>query len=138
MLISTKGRYALRVMIDLAEEGTEEYVALQHIADKEGISMKYLESIIVLLSKAGLLDGRRGKNGGYRLCRTPEEYSALEILMLTEGALAPVTCLESETNTCERAGHCPTLPMWEGLRKVINEYLGNVTLADLVKQGTTT
>ncbi len=137
MLISTKGRYALRVMIDLAEEGKDEYVALQHIADKENISMKYLESIIVLLSKAGLLDGRRGKNGGYRLCRPAEEYTALEILILTEGALAPVTCLESEINTCERAGHCHTLPMWEGLRKVINEYLSGVTLADLVSQTTT-
>ena len=121
-------------MMDLAEDKTGEYVALQHIADNQGISMKYLESIIVMLSKAGLLDGRRGKNGGYRLCRKPEEYTVLEILSLTEGSLAPVACLESGMVSCDRAKYCRTLPLWEGLNKVIREYLSGVTLADMAEQ----
>ena len=134
MLISTKGRYALRVMIEIAEDKTGDYVPLAKIAEDQNISMKYLESIIVLLSKAGLLDGKRGKNGGYKLYRDPNEYTVLEILKLTEGGLAPVSCLESEINNCIRAKQCQTLPMWEGLNNVINNYLGSITLADLQKQ----
>ncbi len=131
MLISTKGRYALRVMIEIAADKSGDYVPLARIADNQKISMKYLESIIVLLSKAGLLDGKRGKNGGYKLCREPAEYTILEILQLTEGELAPVACLATETNVCPMAGECHTLPLWEGLYKVIKNYLVGVTLKDL-------
>ncbi len=134
MLISTKGRYALRVMIEIASDGSGEYVPLQSIAENQNISMKYLESIIVILSKAGLLDGKRGKNGGYKLFRNPEEYTVLEILRLTEGGLAPVSCLENEVNNCVRAKSCQTLPLWEGLNNIINNYLGSITLADLLEQ----
>ncbi len=134
MLISTKGRYALRVMIEIAADKTGEYVPLARIAENQKISMKYLESIIVLLSKAGLLDGKRGKNGGYKLYRDASEYTVLEILRLTEGGLAPVSCLESEINNCVRAKSCQTLPLWEGLNNIINNYLGSITLADLESQ----
>ena len=134
MLISTKGRYALRVMIEIASDKSGDYVPLSRIAENQNISMKYLESIIVLLSKAGLLDGKRGKNGGYKLYRDPSEYTVLEILRLTEGGLAPVSCLEGEYNNCARAKTCQTLPLWEGLNTVINNYLGSVSLADLQDQ----
>ncbi len=134
MLISTKGRYALRVMIEIASDKTGDYVPLARIADHQNISMKYLESIIVLLSKAGLLDGKRGKNGGYKLFRDPSEYTILEILRLTEGGLAPVACLESEVNNCVRAKTCQTLPLWEGLNNIINNYLGSISLANLMEQ----
>ena len=137
MLISTKGRYALRVMIDIARDKTGDYVSLTSIAENENISIKYLESIIVLLSKEGLLDGKRGKNGGYKLYRDPSEYTVLEILRLTEGGLAPVSCLEGEFNNCARAKSCQTLPLWEGLNNIINNYLGSVTLADLLDQTVT-
>ena len=137
MIVSTKGRYALRVMIDLAEhaqDGGDAAIPLGQIARRQEISQKYLESIVVLLSRAGLVDGVRGKGGGYRLTRTPAQYSVGEILRLTEGSLAPVTCLEGEENTCPRAGHCHTLPMWEKLDSLINGYLDSVSLADLLRQ----
>ncbi len=134
MLISTKGRYALRVMIDIASDRTGDYVPLTRIAENQNISIKYLESIIVLLSKEGLLDGKRGKNGGYKLFRDPSEYTVLEILRLTEGGLAPVSCLEGEINNCVRAKSCQTLPLWEGLNNIINNYLGSITLADVMSQ----
>ncbi|MCR5584029.1 MAG: Rrf2 family transcriptional regulator [Lachnospiraceae bacterium] len=134
MLISTKGRYALRVMLEIASDTSGDYVPLAGIAEHQGISMKYLESIIVLLSKEGLLDGKRGKNGGYKLFRDPSEYTVLEILRLTEGGLAPVSCLEGEINNCVRAKSCQTLPIWEGLNNIINNYLGSITLKDLLEQ----
>ena len=115
MLVSTKGRYALRVMLELAQSDSTVYMPLPLIAEKQGISEKYLESIISVLSKAGLVDGLRGKGGGYRLNRPAADYSVGQILRLTEGSLAPVTCLESEENPCPRAGQCTTLPMWEKL-----------------------
>ena len=130
-MISSKGRYALRVMIDLAEHPDEGYIPLQTIAARQGISEKYLESILAVLSKAKLLDALRGKGGGYRLSRPAGSYTAFEILSLTEGTLAPVTCLESGPQ-CENAANCRTLPLWQGLDRVIAEYLGSYTLADLV------
>lgn len=133
MLISTKGRYALRVMLSFALNGTEKYVSLGSVALEEGISEKYLESIISVLSKAGLVDGVRGKGGGYRLTRPPEKYTVGEILRLTEGSLAPVSCLECGENKCERAPTCRTLPMWEKLETIICNYLDGVTLADLME-----
>ena len=134
MLISTKGRYALRVMAEIAADETGEYVPLAKIAEDQNISMKYLESIVVLLSKAGQLDGKRGKNGGYRLNRKASEYTVAEILEITEGGLAPVTCLEGSRNLCARANTCITLPVWEGLNKVIKDYLESITLEDIEKQ----
>ena len=134
MLVSTKGRYALRVMLELAQSQPDAYMPLPLIAQRQSISEKYLESIIAVLSKAGLVDGLRGKGGGYRLTRPAADYSVGEILRLTEGSLAPVTCLESEENPCPRAGECTTLPMWQKLDDLINTYLNSVSLSDLLSQ----
>lgn len=135
MLISTKGRYALRVMADLAEHPKEGYIPLKEIARRQGISEKYLEAIIKILVRAKLLGGVRGKGGGYRLTRSPEQYTVGEILRLTEESLAPVACLEADASPCARAAACRTLPLWQGLDRVISEYLDGVSLADLLKQG---
>lgn len=132
-MISTRGRYALRVMIDLAEHIDEGYIPLQTIAKRQGISEKYLESILAVLSKAGLLDAVRGKGGGYRLSKPAKEYAAFEVLSLTEGTLAPVTCLE-RGQQCENAVNCRTLPLWQGLDQVIAAYLCSYTLADLTRE----
>ena len=119
MLVSTKGRYALRVMLELAERPAGEYAALGTIAADQGISEKYLESIVAVLSKAGLVDALRGKGGGYRLNRPAKDYSVGEILRLTEGSIAPVSCLECSPNRCDRADGCKTLPLWEKLNELI-------------------
>ena len=132
MLVSTKGRYALRVMIDLAEHPTDGYIPLKLIAERQGISEKYLESIIKLLVRARLLTGLRGKGGGYRLTRSPEEYTVGSILRLSEGSLAPVACLEQNPVECRRMAECRTLPMWRKLNTMINDYFDGITLADLV------
>ena len=132
MLISTRGRYALRVMLELAQYDQGPYMPLPLIAEKQGISGKYLESIVAPLAKGGLIEGARGKGGGYRLRRPLKDYSAGEILRLTEGSLAPVSCLEGDANACPRAGQCHTLPMWTRLEGLINSYLDSVTLADLL------
>lgn len=132
MLVSTKGRYALRVMIELAEHERDEYVPLKTIAERQKISVKYLESIISALSKEGIIDGLKGKGGGYRLNRRPEDYSIGEILRFTEGTLAPVACLDCKPNKCEKAATCRTLPMWEGLEAVICNYLDNYSIANLI------
>ena len=131
MMISTRGRYALRVMLDLAKDESGTYVPLDDIARREGMSEKYLESIIVVLSRAGLVKSLRGKGGGYMLTRQPEEYPIGEILRLTEKTLAPVTCLESGA-ACPEADACPTFPLWQGLDKVIDDYLMAHSLADLL------
>ncbi|MBE6827300.1 MAG: Rrf2 family transcriptional regulator [Ruminococcaceae bacterium] len=136
MLISTKGRYALRVMLSLAEKEEGKLVPLQTVAREQEISEKYLESIIVILARAGLVYSLRGKKGGYCLSRKPEEYSVGEILKLTEGSLAPVACLDSTPNTCSKASECKTLPMWENLNTIINNYLYSVTLKDLLNPET--
>lgn len=131
MMISTKGRYALRVMLDLADHNSGEYIPLKDIAQRQEISVKYLENILASLSRAGLVDAIRGKGGGYRLCRPIEGYSAGEILRLAEGDLATVACLKGEKKGCEKAGHCRALPLWQGLDQVIYEYLDSVSLAQL-------
>ena len=131
MMISTRGRYALRVMLDLAQDTSGSYVPLDDIARREGMSEKYLESIIVVLSRAGLVKALRGKGGGYMLTRKPQEYPIGEILRLTEKTLAPVTCLESGA-TCPEADACPTFPLWQGLDRVIDDYLMAHSLADLM------
>lgn len=133
MLVSTKGRYALRVMADLAEHPSEGYTPLKEIAQRQEISEKYLEAIIKILVKARLLSGVRGKGGGYKLTRAPEQYTVGSILRLTEDTLAPVACLEEDASPCSRAADCRTLPLWKGLDRVIGEYLDNITLADLLQ-----
>ena len=132
MMVSTKGRYALRVMIDLAEHDDGLYIPLKEIAARQDISEKYLESIVKLLTRNGDLVGVRGKGGGYRLTRSPEEYTVGSILRLTEGGLAPVACLEQNPIECRRMSECRTLPMWRKLNTMINDYFDGITLADLV------
>ena len=131
MMVSTKGRYALRVMIDLAECPREKYITLNDIASRQEISEKYLESIISILSKAGFVIGLRGKGGGYRLSKSPEEYTVGSISKLTENSMAPVHCLAEHPNHCPRAKNCKTLPMWENLDRIVDEYLEGVKLSDL-------
>ena len=133
MLISTKGRYALRVMADLAGHPAEGYIPLKEIAQRQEISEKYLEAIIKTLVKGKLLSGVRGKGGGYKLTMPPEQYTVGSILRLTEDSLAPVTCLGENAAPCGRASNCLTLPLWQGLERVINEYLDGITLADLLQ-----
>lgn len=130
-MISTRGRYALRVMIDLAEQGEDTYTPLKEVAERQRISKKYIEAIMTSLSKAGLVDAVHGKGGGYRLNRKPREYTLGEILRVTERDLAPVACLEHGAAPCEYAGSCKTLPVWDKLNLMINEYLDGVTLEDL-------
>ena len=132
-MVSTKGRYALRVMIDLAEHHSGEYIPLKEVASRQEISEKYLESIISVLVKAGFLQGLRGKGGGYRLTRSPEQYTAGAILRLTEGSLAPVACLENGAAPCSRVTECRTLPMWKKLDHLVNDYLESITLAELAQ-----
>ena len=134
MLISTKGRYALRVLIEIACHNEGEYVRLDEIAKSQGISEKYLESIVSILVKGKLLKGLRGRGGGYRLTKHPADYSIGEILRLTEGSLAPVACLESGSKKCDRADSCKTLPLWKSLDNRINEFLDSVTLYDLLME----
>lgn len=133
MMVSTRGRYALRVMIDLAETGNGGPVAMKTIAERQDISLKYLERILPVLVKNNLVEGMQGKGGGYWLTRNPEEYKVGEILRLTEGSLAPVSCLDCEKDACGRAGTCRTRPMWEELNGIIDEYFDRITLADLMK-----
>ena len=135
MKISTRGRYALRFMIDLALQNKNEYTALKDISERQKISIKYLEQITALLSKFGLLLSVRGPQGGYKLAREPESYTVGEILRITEGNLAPISCLEQTPNTCEKRENCPTLKMWTGFYKLVNEYFDGITLEDLVNEG---
>lgn len=132
MKISTKGRYAIRVMIDLARHGNGEFIPLQDIAGRQEISEKYLEAIVSVLSKNDLLYSLRGKGGGYKLAKAPAEYTMGEILRVVEGPLVPVACLEKKPNRCERVAACETIRMWQGLERVINEYLDSITLESLL------
>ena len=133
MLISTKGRYALRVLIDIAEHHTQERTPLKEIAERQNISQKYIEAIMTMLSKNGYVDASHGKGGGYKLNRKPEEYKVGDILRLTEGTLAPVACLEENAEECPRKDICRTLPLWTKLDDLVENYLDSVTLADLMK-----
>ena len=134
MIVSTKGRYALRVMVSLAQRDGQEYIPLKEIAETEGISQKYLESIMTTLSKAGFVDAVHGKGGGYRLNRTPEGYTVGSILRLTEESLAPVACLEPGADVCPKASECRTLSLWQGLNQLIHDYLERYTIADLMRK----
>ena len=135
MIVSTKGRYALRVMVSFAQRGAEEYIPLKEIAEAEGISQKYLESIMCTLSKAGFVDAVHGKGGGYRLNRKPEEYTIGSILKLTEGSLAAVSCTAQGASACSRTECCQAKPMWDRLEKLIDDFFEGITLADLLKDG---
>lgn len=132
-MISTKGRCALQVMIDLAEQQRAEYIPFKEIAARQEISQKYLESIMVILPKNNFIEALHDKGGGYRLNREPEEYKVGDILRLTEGTLAPVACLGEDAKPCEKTAECRTLPVWENLYNLISNYLDSVTIADLVR-----
>lgn len=132
-MISTRGRYALRVMIDLAENSENNYIPMKKIAERQNISLKYLERILPALTKNNLIEGAHGKGGGYKLTRDPKEYTVGEILRLTEGDLAPVACLECNAKPCERYAECRTRAMWEKYYSLTNEYFDSITIADLMK-----
>ena len=133
MLISSRGRYALRVMIDLAEHDNGSYIPMKEVAQRQDISLKYLERILPILVAAKMIEGIHGKGGGYRLTRKPEEYRISDVLRLTEGDLAPVACLECNAPDCKRTAECRTLPMWQELNRRVNDYLDSVTISDLMK-----
>lgn len=132
MKVSTKGRYALRVMLDLASHDTGEYIPLKEVGERQNITVKYLEQIIMILKRQGYLKSIRGNGGGYKLARAPKDYTVGDILRATEGSLAPISCLEDDENTCPMQSICPTLSMWEGLNKVVNDYVDSITLQDLL------
>ena len=134
MKISTKGRYALRLLIDLAEHQQAGYISLNEIANRQNISKKYLEQIIPILNKTGILRANRGSQGGYMLAGSPEKYTVGDILRCTEGSLAPVDCADQDPVECERSAECVILPIWQGLSRVINEYLDSITLQDILDQ----
>lgn len=133
MMVSTRGRYALRVMIELAEHSAGEYTPMKEIAERQEISLKYLEKILPALAKNNMIEGVHGKGGGYKLTKAPDEYRIGDILRITEGDLAPVACLECNAKPCERTVECRTLPMWSKLNGIINDYLDSITIADLMK-----
>ena len=132
MMVSTKGRYALRIMVDLAENQEGGPVSLKDIAERENIGIKYLEIIVSSLNKNGLLKSVRGKNGGYMLNREPADYTISSILNAAEGSLAPVACLDHDPNTCPMSDECITLPVWQGLNEVITKYLDSITIQDII------
>lgn len=132
-MVSTRGRYALRVLIDLAEHQNGEFIPMKEVARRQEISLKYLERIMPILIKDNLVEGMPGKGGGYRLNRAPEEYIVGNILRLTEGNLAPVACLECEAAPCARAAECKTLPMWQKYNEMTNHFFDGITVADLIK-----
>lgn len=132
MKISTKGRYALRMLLDLAEHQNDGFIALKDIAKRQNISKKYLEQIIPVLNRSDVLSANRGYQGGYRLAKSPDKYSVGDILRLTEGSIAPVACLDHDPVECPRRDECITLPLWKGLNKVISDYLDGITLQDIL------
>lgn len=133
MMISTRGRYALRVLIDLAEHGGDGYIPMKVVAERQGISLKYLEQIIPVLSKNGFVEGIHGKGGGYRLVKVPADCRVGDVLRLTEGDLAPVACLKRGAKPCERANACRTYPMWTEFQRIVNDYFDGITLSDIMK-----
>ena len=133
MLVSTRGRYALRVLLDLAEHYSGNYIPMKDVANRQELSLKYIEKIMPLLTKDALVEGVHGKGGGYRLTKPPGDYRVGDILRLTDGDLAPVACLGCDAKPCERAAECRTLPMWSNFYKMVNDYFDGITLSDLMK-----
>ncbi len=133
MMISTRGRYALRVLSDLATQRPGEYIPMKDIAQRQGISLKYLERILPALSKGGIIEGLQGKGGGYRLAKEPQECKIGDILRLTEGDLAPVACLEKGAKPCQRASECSTLSLWQEFYELVNDFFDGKTLKDIIK-----
>lgn len=134
MKYSTKSRYALRLMVDLTLHGNGDYIALKDISERQNISVKYLEQIVSVLGKAGMLKSVRGPQGGYKLAKDPSEYTAGDILRITEGNLAPIPCLENEENDCDRISQCATLDFWKGLYDAVNNYVDGITLQELAER----
>ncbi|MDR2729282.1 MAG: Rrf2 family transcriptional regulator [Treponema sp.] len=133
MKISTKGRYSLRMLVDLAEHKNDGFISLKDISQRQGISKKYLEQIVTLLSRPDILRTNRGNKGGYMLAKKPEQYTVGQILRITEGGLFPVSCLADDPNQCEQKGYCKTLWVWQGLEKIINKYLDGITIQDIAR-----
>jgi len=133
MKISTKGRYALSMLLDLAEHKNDGFISLKDISQRQGISKKYLEQIVTLLSRPDILRTNRGNKGGYMLAKEPDQYTVGQILRITEGGLSPVSCLADSPNQCDRQADCKTLPVWQGLEKMINQYLDGITIQDIVR-----
>ena len=136
MTISTKGRYALRIIIDLAENDNGAYIPMKQVAQRQRLSLKYLEHILSILKQNNIVEGLHGKGGGYKLTRKPQDYTVGEILRLVEGGLAPVACLECGAKPCENAAQCRTVAMWRGLQNVIDEYLDGIKISDLMQEDT--
>ena len=134
MKISTRGRYAVRLFLDLAEHKNDGFVALKDIAERQNISKKYLEQIISIFNNPSFIKSTRGVSGGYMLAKDPDQYSIGEILRMSEGSLAPIFCVEDESEDCSRSSECVMRPIWQGLNKVINDYLNNITLQDVLNQ----
>ena len=134
MMVSTKGRYALRVLIDLAENGDGNYIPMKEIVERQNISLKYIERILPSLAKNKLIEGQHGKGGGYRLCRQPKEYTVGEILRLTDGDIIPVSCLECEGAYCDKSAECRPVSMWKQAAVLMNDYFDGITIADLMKK----
>ena len=132
-MISTRGRYALRVLIDLAEHDNGSYIPMKDVADRQDISLKYMERIMPILRRNNLVDGVHGKGGGYKLTKDPEQYIVGDILRLTEGSLSPVACLSDDKSPCPREAECMTLPMWKKFYEITNNYFDHITIADLVR-----
>lgn len=133
MMVSTKGRYAVRILLDLAENASGEYIPMKEVAARQGLSLKYIEQIMPLLKKENVVEGVHGKGGGYRLVKNPKDYRIGDILRMAEGSLAPVACLDCGAKPCERSGNCRTLPMWTKFYEMTNEYFDSITLADLIQ-----
>jgi len=133
MMVSSRGRYALRVMIDLAENQSDRYIPMKEVAQRQGISLKYLEQILPVLTKNGCIEGVHGKGGGYKLTRNPKDYTVGEILRLTEGDLAPVSCLECGAEPCQRISECRTIEMWAKFNALTNEFFDGITIAELMR-----
>ena len=132
MLISTRGRYAIRVIIDLAQNFNGEYIPMKDVAERQEISLKYLEKILPILTKNKIIEGVHGKGGGYKLCKNIKKYKIIDILKLTEGDLAPVACLKKGSEKCKRKATCKTLAMWKKFNEIINTFFGSITIEDLV------
>lgn len=132
-MISTRGRYALRVLIDLAENNESGYIPMKTVAGRQGISLKYIEQIIPVLVKNGFVEGVHGRGGGYRLVMTPDKIKVGDVLRLTDGNLAPVACLECNAKTCEKMSECRTYPMWTEFHKLVNDYFDGITIANIMK-----